>query len=399
MGILGLSKLLHERAPGSAKESEMKAYFGRRIAIDASMAIYQFVIAMRGFDNGESVELTNANGEVTTHLNGLWLRTLRMLDEGLRPVYVFDGAAPEMKRGELEERRKKAQEARDELEKAKEEGDAEAMEKLSKRTVRVGRAQMDECKRLLDMMGVPYVQAAGEAEAQCVELVRKKRCWAVATEDMDALTFGAPIMLRHLTFSEAKKRPVMEYNIDTVLQRLGFTMDQFIDLCILLGCDYCDKIHGIGPQKAFEGIRDHKNIEAFIATLDQAKHPLPENFPVDQVRQLFKQPAVAPADEIEIQYKEPQEEELIDFLCKEKLFNEDRIRRGVEKLKKALQQKQQKRIDSFFSVVPSAPKPVAKEALAKGKRGTATNPAAGSGEAALKARRAGTTGHKKAVKK
>ena len=332
MGIKDLAKLLHERAPGCSKETELKAYFGRRVAIDASMAIYQFVIAMRGFDNGESVELMNANGEVTTHLNGLWLRTLRMLDEGLRPVYVFDGAAPDMKRDELAERRRKAQEAAEELEKAKEEGDEEAMEKLSKRTVRVGRAQMDECKKLLTLMGVPWVQAAGEAEAQCVELVKKGKCWAVATEDMDALTFGAPVLLRHLTFSEAKKRPITEYHIDTVLQRLGFTMDQFIDLCILLGCDYCNKISGIGMQKAFEGIRDHKTIEAFMATLDRTKFEVPDNFPVDEVRKLFREPSVADVTSLTLSYSQPNAEGLREFLVTEKVFNADRIDRGIETL-------------------------------------------------------------------
>jgi flap endonuclease-1 len=401
MGILGLAKLLHERAPGSAKETEMKSYFGRRVAIDASMSIYQFVIAMRGFDNGESVELTNANGEVTTHLNGLWLRTLRMLDEGLRPVYVFDGAAPEMKRDELDQRRQKAQEAADDLAKAKEQGDEDAMEKLSTRAVRVSKAQMDECKKLLTLMGCPWVQAAGEAEAQCVELVKKGKCWAVATEDMDALTFGAPVLLRHLTFSnDAKKRPVMEYHIDTVLQRMGFTMAQFIDLCILLGCDYCNKIHGIGPQKAFEGIREHKTIEAYIKTLDTTKYEVPEPFPIDQVRALFTNPAVVPGETVEIVYKAPDEAGLRAFLVAEKLFNAERIDRGIEKLKTALQQKKQVRIDDFFKPAVSTPKPVAAAALANRVGGKRTaNPSAGVGDPALKAHRVGNGAVKKAVKK
>ena len=36
------------------------------------------------------------------------------------------------------------------------------------------------------------------------------------------------------------------------LFRFEFSQEEFVDLCILLGCDYVDKIKGIGPKKAIE---------------------------------------------------------------------------------------------------------------------------------------------------
>ncbi|CAD2215369.1 flap endonuclease-1 [Angomonas deanei] len=320
-------------------KNRTKKYFGRRIAIDASMSIYQFIIAMKGFQEGQGVELKNEAGEVTSHLNGLFARTLRMVDEGIKPIYVFDGKPPVLKQGELDSRRKRANEAELEFQKAKEAGDDEMMEKMSKRTVRVSREQIEDCKKMLTLMGIPVVQAPTEAEAQCAELVKKGKAWAVGTEDMDALTFGSCIMLRHLNYSDAKKRPIAEIHLQRVLEEMGLTSEQFIDLCILLGCDYVPKIAGIGPQKAWDQIKTHGSIEKIIENLDSTKYTVSEDFNYKGARSLFVTPDVTPAEEVNIQFTEPDEEGLIQFLVREKMFNYDRVSKGVARLRAALSQK------------------------------------------------------------
>ena len=195
MGILGLSKLVADVVPHAIKENEIKNYFGRKVAIDASMSLYQFLIAVRSEGN----QLTNAEGETTSHLMGTFYRTIRMIDNGIKPVYVFDGKPPNMKSGELEKRTERREEAEKALEKAKEVGDAEEMDKQNRRLVKVGKSHVEDCKKLLTLMGVPYIQAPCEAEAQCAELVKSGKVYAVGTEDMDALTFGSKVLLRHLT--------------------------------------------------------------------------------------------------------------------------------------------------------------------------------------------------------
>lgn len=398
MGIQGLSKLLYEKSPNAVKEQELKNYFGRRIAIDASMSIYQFIIAMKGFQDGRGMELTNDAGEVTSHINGLFTRTLRMIDEGIKPIYVFDGVAPKLKLGELEGRRERANEALKEFDKAKEAGDDELMEKMSKRTVRVSREQLDECMRLLRLMGIPVIQAASEAEAQCAELVKKGKAWAVGTEDMDALTFGAPIMLRHVNISEAKKRPIAEFHYDEVLQQTGLTSDQFIDLCILLGCDYVPKIAGIGPQKAWEAIKKYGSIELFLESLDTNKYTVPANFNYAEAREFFRHPDVVPGESVTIQFTEPDADGLMQFLVQEKLFNADRVLKGIERLKNALVRKAQGRLEDFFTI-SKVKKTVVDAHHSHGtslKRGRDT--AASEVHVAGKLRNGGT-GYKKAVKK
>ena len=187
MGILGLSKLIADVAPAAIKENEIKNYFGRKVAIDASMSLYQFLIAVR---QEGGAQLTNENGETTSHLMGMFYRTIRMVDNGIKPVYVFDGKPPQMKAGELEKRKEKCDEAQAALDKAKEDGDMEEVDKQNRRLVKVTKDHVNDVKVLLKHMGIPYVDAPCEAEAQCAELVKEGKVYAAGTEDMDALTFG-----------------------------------------------------------------------------------------------------------------------------------------------------------------------------------------------------------------
>lgn len=156
----------------------------------------------------------------------MFYRTVRMVDNGIKPVYVFDGKPPTMKSGELAKRKARKEDAQDKMDEAAETGTAEDVARFTKRTVRVTPEHNNECKRLLKAMGIPYVEAPCEAEAQCAELARAGKVFAAASEDMDTLTFSSPILLRHLTFSEQRKMPIDEVNLEKTLEGLGMTMPQ-----------------------------------------------------------------------------------------------------------------------------------------------------------------------------
>lgn len=186
------------------------------------MSIYSFLIAVRS----EGQQLMSDSGETTSHLMGMFYRTLRMVDNGIKPLYVFDGAPPKLKSGELAKRGARKAEAHEAHEEAKETGTAEDIEKFSRRTVRVTREHNAECKQLLKLMGIPYIDAPTEAEAQCAVLARAGKVYAAASEDMDTLCFEAPILLRHLTFSEQRKEPIQEIHLSKALEGLNMDRNQ-----------------------------------------------------------------------------------------------------------------------------------------------------------------------------
>ncbi|XP_059055749.1 flap endonuclease 1 [Achroia grisella] len=353
MGILGLSKLIADIAPQAVKEMEIKNYFGRKIAIDASMSLYQFLIAVRS----EGAQLTSVDGETTSHLMGTFYRTIRLVENGIKPVYVFDGKPPELKSHQLNKRAERREEAEKELQKATEAGDQSQIEKFNRRLVKVTRQHGDEARQLLKLMGIPVVEAPCEAEAQCAALVKAGKVYGTATEDMDALTFGANVLLRHLTFSEARKMPVQEFHLDNVLKGLELEHKEFIDLCILLGCDYCGSIRGIGPKRAIELIRQHRTLDEVLKNIDTNKYPPPENWDYEGARKLFLAPEVTDPSEIEIKWTDPDEEGLVNFLCGDKQFNEERVRNGAKKLMKARTGTTQGRLDGFFKVLSTTPNP------------------------------------------
>lgn len=314
------------------------------------MSIYSFLIAVRS----DGQQLMSEAGETTSHLMGMFYRTLRIVENGIKPLFVFDGAPPKLKSGELAKRFQRKNEATEAHEEAKETGTKEEVERFSRRTVRVTREHNAECQRLLKLMGVPYIIAPTEAEAQCAALARAGKVYAAASEDMDTLTFNSPVLLRHLTFSEQRKVPIQEIHLDRVLQGLDMSMDQFIDLCMLLGCDYLDPIPKVGPNTALKLIKEYGSMGALIESMKdgklKGKFDLPEDYPWEDARELFLHPDVRAADhpDCNFSWDAPNTEGLVDFLVREKGFNEDRVRSGAARLGKNLKTSQQSRLEGFF---------------------------------------------------
>lgn len=372
----------------SIREVPLNSLHGRKIAIDASMAIYQFLIAVRSGSGGgqAATMLTNAEGETTSHIQGMFNRTIRYLTEGMRPVYVFDGKPPSLKSGELQKRREKRDKAEASLKTAQEEGNVEEQDKQSKRLVRAGQKENDDCKKLLSLMGVPVLVAPCEAEAQAAALARAGTVYAAGTEDMDALTFRAPVLIRKMTFANAGKSMLQSINYQKALDGLEVTHDEFVDLCIMLGCDYCDSIKGVGPKTALRLIKQHHSIETILDNIDQQKFIVPEDWipsnkkqtkeyntddedqedaeeekveeeqdePVYvKARRLFNEHEVA--ENVKLEWKPCQPEALTKYLVDDMGFNPDRVKSSIEKLQKAFTatSKPQSRMDSFFKALPS----------------------------------------------
>ncbi|CAN8074300.1 unnamed protein product [Agarophyton chilense] len=368
MGIKGLSKLVGDNAPRAIHPQTVDSLFGRKIAIDASMCIYQLLVAVRvGADN-----LTNDQGQVTSHLSGLFYRTIRLLELGVKPVFVFDGKPPSMKSGELTKRAEAKKAAIEAAKKAREDGDLEMAEKFSRRVNSLTPEITASCKRLIQSMGVPVVEAPCEAEAQCAELVKNGDVFATASEDMDSLTFGTARLIRYLwagTASTAAKKGIKptEFSLEVILQDLDLDMSQFIDLCILCGCDYVDGIKGVGVVKAINLIRKHQDLQKIVDALKNEKaYTVPDPYPVDALRKMFTDADVTPAKDISLKWTKPNLEEIKKIMIEENQFDSTKIDNGIKRLLASKQKTTQVRVDSFFKRVtaPNEAERVAKRKAA-----------------------------------
>mmetsp|Transcript_59928 Transcript_59928/g.111057 ORF Transcript_59928/g.111057 Transcript_59928/m.111057 type:complete len:400 (-) Transcript_59928:164-1363(-) len=349
MGIKGLMKFLLDAAPKAVREvPSQEAYTGRVLAIDASMCLYQFLIMIRENRTGAYQNLTNADGDVTSHIIGFLSRTTKLMEAGIKPVYVFDGKPPEMKMEELAQRRARREEAEANLKEAVESGDQDAILKQTKLTTKVTRQHNEQVKKLLQLMGLPVIEAPSEAEATCAALCRDGKVYAAATEDADCLTFGTKVLVRNLMAAESQKRQIYEVSLALALEQLNISMDQFIDFCILSGCDYCDTVKGIGPATAMRLVVQHGSLEEVINNLDTEKNPLPDNFRYQTARDFFKECEAVDTSTVSFDWKDPDIEGLTKFLVEENSFSKERVDRYIERLKAAKSKTKQKPLDSFF---------------------------------------------------
>jgi len=340
---------LMDAAPKSVREiPSQESYTGRILAIDASMCLYQFLIMIRENRSGAYQNMTNADGDVTSHIIGFLTRTIRLMEAGIKPVYVFDGKPPEMKLEELAQRWAKREEAEAHLKEAVEAGDQDQILKATKMSTKVTKEHNEQVKKLLQLMGLPIVEAPSEAEATCAALCRDGKVYAAATEDADCLTFGTKLLVRNLMAAESQKKQIYEVSLSLALEQLNVSMDQFIDFCILSGCDYCDTVKGIGPTTAMKLVALHGNLEEVIKNLDTEKNPLPDNFNYKAAREFFKDCEAVDTTKVDFQWRDPDIEGLMKFLVEENSFSQERVDRYVARLKASKSKTKQRPLDSFF---------------------------------------------------
>ncbi|KAE8594434.1 hypothetical protein XENTR_v10019643 [Xenopus tropicalis] len=240
----------------------------------------------------------------------MFYRTVYMLENGIKPVFVLEGPPPALKHRK---------------------GNSDG-----KSTP--GHGRRDDLEKMLRYLGVPYIQATGEAEATCAALVKHCLAWGTVTEDMDALPFGSTRLIRNLKANNLGN--VEEYNLPKLLKLLKLSPEQFVELCILLGCDYSGKIKGLGIKKALELMQKHGSIERILKTIK--KDRIPADFRYQEAKQLFLQPSVVDVSRVQLNWRAPDEENLVQFLSHEKHLNETKIRTKLAKLR-AIQQPKEKK--------------------------------------------------------
>lgn len=300
----------------------MKELEGKILTVDASNVIYKFLSSMRQTDG---TPLRDLNGHITSHLNGIMFQTSTLIEKDIKPVYVFDGKAPDLKKETQEERINIKKESEKKYLEAKEVGDVVAARKYAARTTHLNKEIIKSSKKLLDLMGIPYVQARTEGEAQASYMVSQNDAWAVVSQDYDCLQFGATRMIRNLKLSKSNSKNLELISLEKTLKELNLTREQLVDVAMLVGTDFNKGVYGIGAKKGIKLI--HK-----YGTLEKALESLNETMEVDAelIREIFLNPNVV--HNYTIEFKRPKKSQLLDFLCGEHDFDERRTISAIKKL-------------------------------------------------------------------
>ena len=319
----------------SRKTVDLVELRGKTVSIDGYNALYQFLTAIRQPDG---TPLMDSKGRITSHLSGLFYRTINLMEHGIKPVYVFDGKPPEIKAAEIARRKKVKEEAIKRYEEALAKGDLEAAKRYAQMASKLTEDMVEDAKKLLTAMGIPWVQAPAEGEAQAAYMAAKGDVWAAGSQDYDSLLFGAPRLIRNLTITGKRKLPRKDVYIeikpeiillDSVLEKLKISREQLIDIGILLGTDYNPEgVKGIGPKTALRLIKTYGSLEKAIKVIKA-------EFPVDplEIKKYFLNPPKT--ETYTIKWNEPDEKAVIEILVHEHDFSETRVKNALQRLLKA----------------------------------------------------------------
>jgi flap endonuclease-1 len=321
----------------------LKELEGKKIAIDAFNWIYQFLSIIRDRETGEP--LKDSKGRITSHLSGLFYRTAKIMEAGVKPVYIIDGPAPAFKYATAERNQIKL-EAERRLYLAREKGDKEEIRIAAQLSSRLTGEMIEQSKNLLTYMGIPVFQAPSEAEAQCAFLCKEKLVYSTASQDSDSLLFGSLRLIRNLNITGKRKLPKRNIFIDInpelielkeVLNHMKLTREQLIIVGILVGTDYNPGIKGIGPKRALELVKTEKTLEKVLGKVEWNIET-----PAEKIYNFYVNP---PVKNFDIRFVEINEDKILKMMVDEHEFSQTRIEKVIKTLKE--HQTRQKNLDSW----------------------------------------------------
>lgn len=333
MGVKGFGKIV-ESVPECIKYKKFQEFKKTSKVLDSSPSLYRFCIAIMDTEN-----YISKNGTIIGHLFACFFKTHATLRYGIMPIWVHDGKPPAIKHDCLVKRRKIKDGAYKKLyDNTEKLSDFEKL-KLKKRTFSITSEHIQEVKYLLNLMGIPSVDAPGEAEAQCAALDISDKVEGVVSEDWDSILFGCKYLLKDFS----NKSIVKEINSKILLNKLGMTKDQLIDLAAILGTDYCDGIKDIKPMKAYKKFKKcNFDMDLFLDKIKKHNlkynkrklYSIPENF-IQQcqiAKDYYLNAPVIDPNNINIKWKQPEFDKLEEYLI-EKGFDKKIIEDKIKELR------------------------------------------------------------------
>ncbi|XP_054557332.1 flap endonuclease GEN homolog 1 isoform X2 [Talpa occidentalis] len=176
------------------------------------------------------------------HLRNLFFRILHLTLMDVKLVFVMEGEPPKLKADVISKRNQMRY--------------GSSGKTWSQKTGRSHfKAILKECLEMLECLGIPWVQAAGEAEAMCAYLNNSGHVDGCLTNDGDAFLYGAQTVYRNFTMN-TKDPHVDCYTMTSIRRKLGLDREALVGLAVLLGCDYLPKgVPGVGKEQALKLIQ------------------------------------------------------------------------------------------------------------------------------------------------
>jgi|TARA_B100001013_G_scaffold340474_1_gene263734 flap endonuclease-1 len=332
----------------SPKKIKINDLDGNVVAIDGFNTIYQFLTTIRG-QSGEP--LMDSKGRVTSHLTGLFYRNINLLMANIKPIYVLDGKPSPLKKIIIERRKEIKEKMKEKYHQALKEGKIEDAKKYARSTVKINELIINDCKKILELMGIPVIDAPSEGEAAAAYLTEINFASVTASQDYDSLLFGAKKLVRNL--NTTGKRRIQNTNkyinvepemieLNEFLNENKINRNQLIDMGILIGTDFNpDGFTNIGPKTALKLIRKYERIE----DIPNIKIEL-ERIDINEIRKIFLEPHSIKTDNII--HKKIEKEKLISFLCQDRDFSQQRVKNRLNELEK-METNRAQSLDKWFS--------------------------------------------------
>lgn len=126
---------------------------------------------------------------------------------------------------------------------------AQERNKMDRMGANITESMSRDCKDLLKLFGIPYIESPMEAEAQCAFLNMMKLTDGTISDDSDIWLFGGQTVYKNFF---VQKKVVMEFRCENIKQMFNLDRNRMIQLAMLVGSDYTVGIHGVGAVTAME---------------------------------------------------------------------------------------------------------------------------------------------------
>ena len=298
MGIKNLMDLIKKYSPTSIKYKKISDYKNSKIGIDINLLIYKMIYAIRlnGYD------IKNGN-TIVTHIHTFLQKIKGLIKYNIKPIFVFDGEMPNFKENTLKQREQIGKQLQKKYYNATTEKDKKKYYYMkSKITDR----EVDDIITMIKIFGYPIIFSPYEADCQLAYLQKKGLIDYVASDDMDLLVFGSNILLKDFTISD--KKYICEINLTRTLKNLNVSYKQLVEIAMLMGCDYCERI--FGPIKSYKLIKEYRSIKNLI------KKGIIKDNNYSEIKDYFIDPPIKQTTTIKWTKNKSYVQELVGFLKK-----------------------------------------------------------------------------------